>query len=176
MLRKIAVILLFFLIPGFLVSQEINFRSSDWGMSKAEVKEIESQELLQERGGSLYYTDTFQGHNMYVVYNFDQDEDRLTEGQYILQEELEKPAQYIDAFRNVIAGLTDQLGEARIDTVLFSSKEYMGKTGQYPEALQQGEIRFQAVWEDEGTQVITQLWNGKQIRLAVQYVDKSSKE
>lgn len=167
---------IFCLIPGFIFAQNLTFRDADWGMSKAEVKETEGQKLLQEKPGTLYYTDTFQGYQMYVVYKFQQEKDQLMEGQYILQEDLPGPEQYIQAFQDVETALTEQLGEAKIDTTLFQSKEYMGNSGKYPEALSEGDIRFQTMWENENSKVISQLWNGQKIRLAVQYVSKEFQE
>jgi len=144
-------------------------------MTTSEVKASEDQQLLQEKDGALYYTDTLADMQMYVVYRFGAEGKQLQEGQYILQEELPKPAQYVQAYKDVKSALADEYGEARIDTTLFQSKKYMNKPDQYPAALQEGQIRFQSVWDTEDTQIVAQLWNGQQIRLAVQYVSKAHK-
>jgi len=175
-MRKLFILLAIMMMStSILLAQDANFRDASWGMSKAEVKEAEDKQLLQEKVDVLYYADTMEDQQMYVIYKFAGEEKQLHQGQYILQSELTNESQYIDFYKVLESNYRDQYGSPRVDTTLVQAEKYMGSPSQYSSGLKSGDVRFQTSWDTKETEILMQLWNGNRgIQLAIQYIDKNA--
>ncbi|MCF7804011.1 MAG: hypothetical protein K9N46_01750 [Candidatus Marinimicrobia bacterium] len=172
-MRKFAALVLMLLIGvSPLIAQDTDFRSTSWGMTKSEVKSAEDNQLLQEKANVLYYSDDLAGEQVYVVYQFEGQNNTLNQGQYILNAGFESGSQFVEYFESLESTMREDYGSPEVDTTLVQAEQYQDKPA---EGLENGEVQLQTSWQTEETEIVIQLWNGDRgIQLAVQYIGKTA--
>ena len=171
-LRQFVVMIL---VLTFVASvAEAQFRNTEWGMSKQEVKSAEKNKLLREQANTLMYQDTFAGLNMYIQYMFPPDRDNLARARYFLGESHDKRMTYIDDYEKLKQKLTEQYGEPHTDTLVWKNEMYKGQQDQYGKALAEGHVNYISQWNTQNTSIRAQLWGDQsgEIQLIAQYTSK----
>ena len=84
------------LVPFILlcsgISYASDFRNADWGMSKAQIKSIETKPLKEEKDFKLTYADTLDGEDVNVAYVFKNG--KFYSGYYVFEKIADSTSEY----------------------------------------------------------------------------------
>jgi len=168
---------LFFIVIILIISisgctgTDYDFRDTKWGMSREEVKAIESAEINEEDADEIIYKVEHYSQDFFCGYKFVND--KLHQGYYIWDGSYLNPDHYIQAYDDIKEFLIEDYGTPKVDEVIweddfpFKTKKTQGY------ALFTNDVFLTAGWETENTKIILVLMNiGTEIRLAITYIRK----
>lgn len=141
-----------YLIILFLVTSvfaQNDFRTANWGDSKALVKQKEKKKLLIERENDIMYEDSMLGFSTYVVYYFNQD-GKLYQGLYSFDVSHISPDLYFDDYDKIKQNIAKKYG---IGTDKDSWKDDLFKDSPGT-ALTMGYYRKACTWTTEKSTLI----------------------
>ena len=134
---------------------EIDFRNSRWGMSKAEVKAAETGELIREFDESLIYQDTLDGETVAVHYYFL--DNSLFLGVYVFDAQYKDLNDYIDAYNRIVSVINDRHGEPTTSEIVWENETYKNDPSKYGKAVAKADSTFFSRWETDSTDILLRL-------------------
>lgn len=176
--------LLFFLILGLLLTlmnipsvsaASINpdFRNVAWGMSRDQVKTLETLPLDEERREGLsYYDFKIDNKECALIYLFT-NADELKSATYFFLSKHTTLNDYLDDHEDLRKLLIEKYGQPIEDGPHWTNKQYFEEPEQYGLAVSKGHVEFLSVWETDRT-TIKLIIDGEnyKIRLSIFYLAK----
>lgn len=171
------------LIPEDEGSSKKNFRMTHWGMSKEQVKKVESSEFIKEQKGLrvvkglilLIYKDNIAGLDCFIAYYFA--ENKLTRGRYLFKKKHSNKNLYISDFNNVKKQLTNKYGKPKYDNLIWINDLYKDDPSRYGMAVSKGDLKYVAKWDLQETEIISSLsGDNYKITFQTEYLGKALKE
>jgi len=161
-------------------SEKYEFRKTNWGMSKEEVKATEDKKPFSENDTSLYYKNVeIIGRNFFCNYEFMQD--KLYSSNYsigtTLGEVHTNKNDYIDDYENFKELLTKKYGKPKKDAVVWKNDLFKSDKQDWGTAISIGHLVYAATWETPTTEIGLALGgNNYEIWLSAGYDSKKLKE
>lgn len=150
------------------------FRSTTWGMSSDEVKEVEtiSNEMIGELGQTVLVSNAkINGLETLVGYFFI--DDKLYKARYMIKENYTNDNQYVDDYKSISAILSTKYGYKSI-YYDWSDDLYKEDTSKYGFAVSLGHLMLGTNFEDEVTKIF-HLLKGNDYKVS-HFIDYSSLE
>ena len=111
----VIVIILIISISG-CTGTDYDFRDTKWGMSREEVKAIESAEINEEDADEIIYKVEHYSQDFFCGYSFVND--KLHQGYYIWDGSYLNPDHYIQAYDDIKEFLIEDYGTPKVDEVI----------------------------------------------------------
>lgn len=182
-----AILLILIIFSGCSKEDKPDVRKTKWGMSKEQVKEVESAELIKEGDNIITYrigggstpmkiepndtntteTDEEQeitppevesiGYEYDLLYVFG--ENGLGMAVIHLRESLDEPGQYMDLFKQRTNMITKKIGEPAKGVASYKDSEVKANPYEDPAAICRGDHGLQHIWptKDNRTKVFLEL-------------------
>jgi hypothetical protein len=152
-------------------SIHFDFRRTNWGMTKEQVKSTESGKLTQEDDDLLIYDGMTSGMDVFICYIFV--DNKLTRSKYIYSTQHTNENDYIIDFKNIKESITQKYGIPKIDDIHWRDELYKDDPSQWGFAVSLGHLIYNATWETETT-VMGLLLRGEnyEINLSLEYKSK----
>lgn len=149
-----------------------DFRDSNWGMTKEQVKKTETGEISQETGDFLAYNVDLAGYDSYVIYIFTNN--KLTRAKYLMREEHSNKNQYITDYDAMKSLLSQKYGKSSKDEVFWRNELYKDDYSDWGFAISLGHLVYYSSWETETTSIFL-LLNGENYNLntEIEYQSKA---
>lgn len=156
--------------------EKTNFRNTVWGMTKDEVKQIETLELQYEEEPAIMYAATnIAGLSAIPCYFFD-DVQKLYGGAYSFVLQHTSESLYIDDFYTVGDLLDEKYGPGKYDYE-WKDNQYKDDFYQWGYAISIGQLKMEAAWETPETNIFLELsGDNHQINLTLLYASKTYKQ
>lgn len=162
--------ILILMTSGLIYGQD--FRKTTWGMTKAQVKQTETSEIIKETDDVLAYRADLAGYQSFVIYIFAGD--KLTRAKYSIIEEHSNKNDYISDFNSIKELLQKKYGIPKEDEKIWKNDLYKDDYSQWGFAVSLGHLTYYSSWETEKTSVFYIL-NGENYDLKT-VIEYSSKE
>ena len=177
---SILLIVLLILVISTLVlfaeEAKYDFRKTNWGMSKEQVKATEDKKPDFENNIMLGYEVTINQNNFLCAYWFL--EDKLYQSAYSLNETHTNKNDYIDDYKNFKEILIKKYGKPKIDKVTWKNDLYKNDEQDWGLAVSIGHLIYGTWWETSTTEPIGLVLKGEnyKISLTIGYYSKELKE
>jgi hypothetical protein len=149
-----------------------DFRKCHWGMSRAQVKNLEKTELLKEAPQGLVYSGRVSSFPCFIAYFFTQD--RLVRARYNITSNHEYPEDYLEQFTELREILARKYGDPRSSEQKWWNEMYRDDTSSWGKAIALGHLAQWAVWETETSEISLMLRGADQeIFLEIEYCSKA---
>lgn len=184
------VILLIFSLTLIILAEErvCDFRQTNWGMSKEQVKATENKEVIYEGDNNLGHAVTYGVEigikSYYCIYYFL--EDKLYTAGYMSTEEYSNKNDYILDYEEIKEILIKKYGEPNNKKLmaLHGRKEIDWKDNLYRDdknnwglAISIGNLSYGLIWETPTTDIELILdGNNYEVNLRIRYISKELKE
>lgn len=145
-MKRAVLMVLILVIAGYAYGQ---FRDTEWGMSKEEVRATEEDSPTLEEATYLAYRVQTARKPALALFYFAND--KLYQGVYAFTETFTNQNQYIEEFRKLDDLLSDKYGEATYDTVQWKNDLYRDDRNEYGFAVSLGHLEYITEWELETT-------------------------
>lgn len=151
------VISLFVLAPILNVEEEYDFRNTKWGMSPEEVHKLDiiDYKMTGVSSESFFYLrniDSIDNKKCMVAYYFI--ENILIAGAYSFSQKYYDKNEYINDYINLKENLKKKYGEPIKDDVIWFNDSYKDDPRHYGLAVSEGDLKYQSIWEIDGTEII----------------------
>ena len=169
-------IFLFFSIVALSNDVKYDFRKTNWGMSKEQVRATEDKEPDFKDDNGLGYDIKINGDDYYCSYSFL--EDKLYNGGYASTEIHTNENLYIDDYEELKETLIKKYGKPKSDLGTFWKNDlYKDDKSQWGFAISIGDLVYGARWETPTT-IITLMLRGDnyKILLILSYYSKELEE
>ncbi len=129
-----------------------SFRNTVWGMTKDEVKQLETLETIfsEDEHSIFYYPTEIVNMDAIPCYAFD-DEGKLYRGVYLFDVEHSNENLYIDDFDNVVEALTSKYGAPDSNKKNWKDDLYEDDPDDWGFAVSIGDLSFEASWKTDNT-------------------------
>jgi len=156
----------------------VNFRNTNWGMSKEQVIELEGEPHRQEKSRGLdiiEYKKNVMDNDCLIGYVFAKD--RLTAAKYIFLEQQKEKNQYIRDYEKIKDLLIKKYGMPEEDNALWRNNLYKNNPSKWGYAVGSGHLEYFSLWGTPETEISLKL-SGKnsEILLKVEYIGISLKD
>jgi hypothetical protein len=153
---------------------EFDFRRTNWGMTRDEVKATEFGEPAESDENLIVYTDVVGGYmEALVAYVFA--DGKLVQAKYLFLEEHADPSNYISEYERVKQTLTLKYGPPKSDEEIWHNNTHKDMLGEWGLAVKFGHLAYRAGWETGTTEIVSVLnTNGKDIVFGVVYSGKKA--
>jgi len=173
------IVLCILVISTLILSAEevkYDFRKTNWGMSKEQVKAIEDKKPAFEDDAMLGYTVKIDGENFMCVYNFL--EDKLYNTGYGPTKEHTNKNLYIDDYEELKEILTKKYGKPKSDLGTFWKNDlFKDDKSKWGMAISVGHLVYGVQWETPTTKITLKLsGDNYKIMLIIAYDSKELKE
>lgn len=149
-----------------------DFRKCHWGMSRAQVKNLEKTELLKEAPEGLVYSGRVSNFPCFIAYYFVQD--RLVRARYNITSSHEFPGGYLDQFKELQTILEKKYGLALRVEQKWWDELHKDDEASWGRAVALGHVAFWAAWETDTSEISLMLrGEDQQIFLEIEYCSKS---
>jgi hypothetical protein len=157
-------------------SEKYDFRKTNWGMNKEQVKATEGKKPDVEANALLKYKVNVDGRGFSCYYNFL--EDKLYSCIYLFTGEHTDKNLYIDDYAEIKETLTYEYGKPELDiSGLWTNNLYKGDRSHWGFAIGVGHVTYGATWETPTTEIMIMLVGANsRIRLIIGYDSKELKE
>jgi hypothetical protein len=130
---------------------KFDFRNTNWGMTKVEVKATEFNELIEDKDNMLIYADVIGGDmNVIVAYIFE--DVKLFKGKYLFHNTDDKN-DHISDYKRVKETLTLKYGSPKSDEEIWTDEAYKEDPGKWESAVRSGHLAYKTVWETGATMI-----------------------
>ncbi len=165
-----AILILVFATFGLAI--EYDFRNVNWGMSKEEVKSIETaDEFLELEDGTYSYKATVASLDSYLFYEFV--ENKLASSGYMFLVEHSNKNRYIDDFHKLKTLLIKKYGEPAFNIIHWDNDLYKDSKQDYGLAVSIGHLEYLTRWETDKTTIRLDLYGDNyDIYLSLDYTSK----
>ena len=135
------------------------FRSVNFGLTKAEVKKLETETFLKEEKFSNYdvliYEGVVAGLKTDIWYIFIKDE--FVNGSYFFVESHTNDNLYIDDYKHVKNIITDKYGKPQTELADWNDDLYRDDPDRYGFAVSLGDLVYSSMWEFENGYILDRL-------------------
>ncbi len=108
-----------------VTNTKFDFRNTNWGMNKVEVKATEFNELIEDKDNMLIYADVIGGDmNVIVAYIFE--DGKLVKGKYLFRS-TDDENQYMQDYKRVKETLTLKYGSPKSDEEIWKDEAHKGE-------------------------------------------------
>jgi hypothetical protein len=169
---KLEVILLVFLVQAPVAAQTekpADFRRTSWGMTREQVKAVESSKLIKEDEHGLFYSSELSGFGEVLIgYIFA--EGKLVRTSYISQVRHTNSNAFIEDFTKIKSILTEKYGRPESDDVVWLDNLYKDDPDNWGMAVSAGHLVYDTVWKTKTTKILEKLKGDNfDVTLIVQY-------
>jgi hypothetical protein len=165
-------LLIFLLFSASVNNQESPraFRQTTWGMSKAQVKSVETAKLISNSPTSLQYAVTVDGDSFVADYSFK--DDKLIQCTLLYNEKHSSKELYMDKFNEIASTLDKKYGE-HTDYTKWLETLYKDSPESWGLACSAGHVTFRYRWmEKSGSNIgIIMTGDNYKITLGILYFD-----
>ena len=171
-------IVLFFSIVGLSNDVKYDFRKTNWGMSKEQVKATEDKEPDWEDDAELSYKVTISGKSgKDFPCNYYFSADKLYSSAYGLGGRHTNNNLYIDDYEELKEILTKEYGKPKTDKVIWKRDVFKDDKSYWGTAVVGGDLSCSAQWKTPTTEINLKLFGEDwRIILIVSYESKELKE
>ncbi len=163
----VGIICLSFLITAYAQ----DFRQANWGMSKEEVRAIESAEPDYESEDGLGYDVTIDGKNFLCLYAFL--EDKLYQAGYHYVDTHVNDNNYIVNFEELKELLIQKYGKPKVDEIIWKNDLFKDDIQHWGMAICMGHLEYYTAWENESTRTLIKLYGDNyEISMIIGYYSK----
>ncbi len=128
-----------------------DFRSAKWGMSKEQVKKLESLPSIGENKNLLGYKGKIANLDCQIAFQFIND--TLYSAAYVITENHINNNDYISDFKKLKELLTEKYGQPKLDKMIWKGSLYKGDESRYGMAVVTGNLVYVADWKTETTDI-----------------------
>ena len=171
------IVLFIFSISLTLLAKEqvYDFRKTNWGMSKEQVKATEDKKADYEDNDFLYYKVKINGDNYICGYNFL--EDKLYSSSYRFTGKHVNKNLYIDDYKKLKEILIKKYGKPIGNRVRWENDLYKDDKNEWGMAISIGDLEYWAWWKTPTTEICLLLTGDNyKITLDIHYHSKKLKE
>jgi hypothetical protein len=155
--------------------QVYDFRKTNWGMSKEQVKTTEDKKPDFEADTWLGYFVTISGKDFRCFYSFL--EDKLYKSGYSFTGKHTNKNHYITDYKNLKESLTKKYGKPKTDIVLWENNLFKNNKEKWGTAISVGHLLYRATWETPTTMIaLTLSGDNYKIGLNIYYESKELEE
>ncbi|MDI6850997.1 MAG: DUF3157 family protein [bacterium] len=152
-----------------------DFRKTNWGMNKAEVKKTEKSKIVKEDENLLAYQGNVGGLECFILYIFA--EGKLVRGKYVFTVTHSNKNDYILDYSTLKEFLVKKYGKPIKDSQLWKNDLYRDEYQNWGFAVSLGHLVYFADWETPNTHIILALYGENyEITLAIEYQSKKLKK
>ena len=166
------------IFTSILFAEEIkyDFRKTNWGMSKEQVKATEDKKPDFEADTTLGYDVTISGKDFACIYSFL--EDKLYNSGYFFTGKHTNKNLYIDDYEELKETLTKKYGKPKMDIPgLWKNDLYKDDKGHWGMAISVGHLAYGNSWETPNTKISLMLSGDNcKIKLVLSYYSKELEE
>lgn len=148
---RLILIVIFFTLPLYAKSVQ-GLRNTVWGMSRIQVMSNETRPLIEKTDEFLQYTISLYGYDFKLFYRFTGN--KLTEGTYVLAQNLEKNEDYLRLFNKYIYHLENVYGKTMKAKISWKNDYYRNDPERLPEALESGDVVLTGMMRIKGSIII----------------------
>jgi hypothetical protein len=149
-----------------------DFRKCHWGMSRAQVRNLEKAELLKEAPAGLVYSGRVSNYPCFIAYFFA--DDRLVRARYNVTSNHEYPQDYLAQFQELATLLTRKYGQAQQIQQKWWDERYRDDPDAWGKAIALGHLALWNLWETETTEISLMLrGDDQEILLEIEYCSKA---
>lgn len=172
MRMRLGLILLVFLVQALAAAQTekpTDFRKTAWGMTRQQVKAVESSKLIKEDEHGLFYSSELSGFgDVLIGYIFAQG--KLVRTSYVSGVRHTNSNAFIEDFNQLKSILTEKYGKPESDDVVWLDNLYKDDPDNWGMAVSAGHLVYEAVWKTKTTKIIEKLKGDNfDVTLIVQY-------
>lgn len=149
-----------------------DFRKTNWGMNKSQVKKIEEENISKEDINLLVYLGkAFNTFNSYIIYEFSKD--KLTSASYIFVESRLDPSERFKDYRKIKKILIKTYGEPTKDKQCWKNNLYKENYRNWGLAINRGHLSYDTSWDTSATKICLHLF-GENYKnyLGIRYISK----
>lgn len=155
--------------------QVFDFRQTNWGMNKEQVKATEDRKPDYEENDMMSYNVKIFGGNYYCIYSFL--EDKLCNGGYFFMEEHTNKNLYINDYMELKGTITKEYGKPIMDKIIWKNDLYKDEKSEWGTAISVGDLEYWALWETLDTEICLSLdGDNYEINLILSYDSKELSE
>jgi len=132
-------------------SEKYDFRKTNWGMSKEQVKATENMKPDLEEDNVLAYKVKINGDDYFCAYSFLKD--KLHNAGYAFAEKHTNRNLYIDDYKKLKELLIKQYGKPLTDRTTWDSDLYKDDRSEWGFAVSLGHLSYGATWETSATYI-----------------------
>lgn len=130
-----------------------DFRNAEWGMSKAEVREILGAPNMATEAVLAYEDLTVNGHDgASAALSFDAN-DMLWQGFYMIPVSYKNDSLYATSYEDFVDAMSEKYGTPTTDTIIWNSDLFKDSPEDYGLALELGIMYYAAQWETERSSI-----------------------
>lgn len=145
-----------------------DFRQTNWGMSKEEVKLTEKRKPNYEDDVILLYEVKIDKYDCACIYHFL--ENKLFQSKYAFNEKHLNKNAYIEDYENLKELLTKKYGKPKWEDIIWKDDFYKDIKGNWGLAVARGDLEYTIIWENSITTIQIQLeGNNYEISLIIVY-------
>lgn len=153
------------------VRSSFDFRKTNWGMSKEQVKNAEIGHLETHNDDVLVYSGQVAGKDVRIGYIFT--EDKLVRSKYIFAEQHTNSNLFINDYMKIKEILTEKYGAPVEDKSVWSNELYRNDPQSWGTAVGAGHLRFVSTWDTSSTSIAHVLMGDNfKISLVTEYTSK----
>ncbi|PKP55767.1 hypothetical protein CVT91_14760 [Candidatus Atribacteria bacterium HGW-Atribacteria-1] len=173
-------LIVFFIFSLFLTilakEQAYDFRKTNWGMSKEQVRATEEKRPDFEADTTLGYDVTISGKDFACIYSFL--EDKLYNSGYFFTGEHTNKNLYIDDYEELKETLTKKYGKPKMDFPgVWKNDLYKDDKSHWGMAISVGHLAYGNSWETPNTKISLMLsGDNYKIELVLSYTSKGLEE
>jgi hypothetical protein len=161
-----------FLVQALVAAQTekpADFRKTSWGMTREQVKAVESSKLIKEDEHGLFYSSELSGFGEVLIgYIFA--EGKLVRTSYISQVRHTNSNAFIEDFSKIKSILTEKYGRPESDDVVWLDNLYKDDPDNWGMAVSAGHLVYDTVWKTKTTKILEKLKGDNfDVTLIVQY-------
>jgi hypothetical protein len=171
---------LIFIFPCLSVhSQENDFRKTNWGMTKEDVKSTENKDIIDEVLDAteevIVYKDQISSFDCFIGYIFVKN--KLASAGYYINEEHSNKNAYIDDYEKLKDLLSKKYGDPINDDVVWRDDFYKKDKSDWGLAISIGDLIYKSFWETPTTEIELLLsGDNYNIELGIKYTSKELKD
>ncbi|MBU0486453.1 MAG: hypothetical protein KKA07_17545 [Bacteroidetes bacterium] len=147
-------------------AQNIDFRATTWGMTKADVKKAEKTDLVKEEDTRLIYETKITNLPARVIYTFSF-AGKLMRGKYYIYPDYYTASFYVDDYKMIADALTQKYG-APVEKPTVKEDDWIS-------AIANGLFGIETVWKQKRMDVTLTLSESPEGKIVIQ-IDYVSKE
>jgi hypothetical protein len=149
-----------------------DFRKVSWGMTREQVKAVESSKLFKEDERGLFYTSELSGFGAVMIgYIFAQG--KLVRASYVSEVRHTNSNAFIDDFKTIGSILSEKYGKPESDDVVWLDDLYKDDPDNWGMAVSAGHLVYEAVWRTKTTKILEKLKGDNfEVTLIVQYTSR----
>jgi hypothetical protein len=155
--------------------EKLDFRKTNWGMSKDQVKNSEAYGLLQEESNILAYNGNLAGYDCIIGYIFTNN--ILVRAKYIIMESATNTNNYDSDYNTFKSFLTKKYGQPLKDEKTWNNDLYKDNYSNWGHAILIGHVTYFSYWETENSLIaLSFLVQNNDVSIGIEYSSKKHKD